>query len=384
MHLPDYKGNSIVNLMSSISRARGYNSPYKPLKSLSPKEIEKKKNIILIVVDGMGNEFLRKYCKGSFIEKNIRSMITSVFPSTTASAIPTFRTGLEPAQHGLVGWFMYFKELGVVGCPLRFSLRCGGTLDFDPELIFDKKSIFEKMKTDSYLILPKNIVESDFTYSYGTGAKKKSYSTLHGMSNQIMKSVHESKKKKYIYAYWPIFDSLSHVYGCNHKIVKEHFEEIDDEMLRLSKRLKGTDSRLLITADHGQVISKKSEMINLEKHPKLKEMLITPLTGEPRVVFCHLKMGMEKRFVAYIKKHLGKYCDIVKSKTLIKKKFFGIKNPDKRLADRVGDYTLILKRNYIIQDKMITSTMHTPKGNHGGVSAEEMYVPLISIDFPKK
>ena len=46
MFQPDYKGGSIVNLMSSIARARGGKTPYTPLKLLPPKEIKDYKNIV--------------------------------------------------------------------------------------------------------------------------------------------------------------------------------------------------------------------------------------------------------------------------------------------------------------------------------------------------
>jgi len=54
MPLPNYKDGSIVNLMSSIGRALGHKSPYKPLKILDPKELKDSKNIVLMVIDALG------------------------------------------------------------------------------------------------------------------------------------------------------------------------------------------------------------------------------------------------------------------------------------------------------------------------------------------
>ena len=62
MYLPNYKDGSIVNLMSSISRAFGTRAKYKPLKILNPSEL-KSKNIVLIVIDGLGYEYLMNYKK---------------------------------------------------------------------------------------------------------------------------------------------------------------------------------------------------------------------------------------------------------------------------------------------------------------------------------
>ena len=58
--LPDYKGTSIVNLMSSISNNFGKKHSYTNLKSLPSTEISKSKNVVLIVIDGLDYNYLNK------------------------------------------------------------------------------------------------------------------------------------------------------------------------------------------------------------------------------------------------------------------------------------------------------------------------------------
>ena len=55
---PDYT-NNIVNLMSSIGAASGVTSPYSPLTSLDT--LKESKNIVLMIVDGLGYNYLQKY-----------------------------------------------------------------------------------------------------------------------------------------------------------------------------------------------------------------------------------------------------------------------------------------------------------------------------------
>ena len=57
---PNYKDGSIVNLMSSILRHFGSKSKYKPLKIFPDDSLKNSKNIVLIVIDGLGFEFLKK------------------------------------------------------------------------------------------------------------------------------------------------------------------------------------------------------------------------------------------------------------------------------------------------------------------------------------
>ena len=73
-------------------------------------------------------------------------------------------------------------------------------------------------------------------------------------------------------------------------------------------------------------------------------------------------------------------CEIYKSRELIKNNFFGLFKANARLADRAGDYILIMKENYIIKDFVAGEDHDIHIGNHGGISKEEMFVPLIIIN----
>tara|TARA_Y100000310_G_scaffold314015_1_gene362999 strand:- start:420 stop:752 length:333 start_codon:yes stop_codon:yes gene_type:complete len=101
--LPNYKDGSILNLMSSIARAFGTKTKYNPLKLLSPKELKNSKNVVLIVIDGLGYDYLQKYGKNSILNKYVKGKITSVFPSATTAAIPVFL----PEHHLMkMKWFL--------------------------------------------------------------------------------------------------------------------------------------------------------------------------------------------------------------------------------------------------------------------------------------
>jgi len=123
MIYPDYT-NSIVNLTSSVLKAFDANSLYSPLEELD--DLKKYKNIIFINLDGLGFEYLQKYGQNSYLNQHCLKKLTSVFPSTTAAATTTLETGTAPQQHGLTGWFMYLKDLGIISTILRFKSRYGG------------------------------------------------------------------------------------------------------------------------------------------------------------------------------------------------------------------------------------------------------------------
>ena len=107
---PDYS-RCPINIISSIRRY--YRAPivYPSLNKLD-KELSKfYKNVVLIVLDGMGTDMMeRNLPKSNFLRKNHIDNLTSVFPSTTAAAMTSYYTGVSPNEHGWLGWSLYFKE----------------------------------------------------------------------------------------------------------------------------------------------------------------------------------------------------------------------------------------------------------------------------------
>ena len=370
--------------MSSIKRSFGGNSQYKPLENFNFSNISEK-NIILIVIDGLGYDYLTKYGKNSFLHKNLKGKITSVFPSTTAAALTTFSTGLAPQQHALTGWFMYLKEIGIVSVILPFISRAGGLKLSDGKIkyndIYNEKSFFEDLKAASISIKHKAYIDSEYSQSTDKGAKKLPFSNLNGFFRQINKALNSTKKRKYILAYWTKLDLLCHENGTDSREVKKHFNELDKKIKYLAKALRAKNTAIIISADHGLIDTKeKNKIIELKNHPQFVETLTMPLSGESRVVYCYVKPNKVKEFENYVKTEFKNACELYKSNDLIINNYFGLYKPNEKLKDRIGDYVLIMKENYIMKDLVLGETKNINIGNHGGTSKEEIFVPLIVIE----
>ena len=383
MILPDFKKGSLVNLMSSVLGGYGISNGYDPLSVLKTEEVAASKNVVLIVLDGLGYNYLISHAKGTIFQKYLRGKITSVFPSITATAITTFLTGVAPGEHGITAWFMYLKELGMVARILPFTSRFGHldlkTAKVDPRTIFDHLPIFEKLKVKSYAVNHRDLAKSQYNVANNSGARINDYRTLVEFFGKIERIIKATPGKKYISAYWGKFDELCHKNGVKSKAVKKHFKELASGFEALVSSLAGTNSLLIVTADHGLMNVKKSERVNLKDHPELSEVLAVPLCGEPRIAYCYVRPGKTKQFEEYVKKNLGKYCTMKKSEELVKMGWFGFGKAHPRLLERIGDYTLIMKENYIILDRMLGEKEVTHIGFHGGISSDEMLVPLVVI-----
>ncbi|MBU1644456.1 MAG: alkaline phosphatase family protein, partial [Nanoarchaeota archaeon] len=234
---PDYE-NSIVNVSSSIMKSFGLKTLYSPLREI--KDLDDYENIVLLIIDGLGNEFLKINGKNSFLQKYFVKSITSVFPSTTSAATTALETGYAPQQHGVMGWFMYLEKQDVIFAPWSFTLRIPQEkpLRLKRNDIFLKPRITDKIAT-SFLIYGKNMAEREVNRDYD---KLKSYSDLDEMFKQIKDSINSSKKRKFILSHWGGFDEICHSEGCSSVKTKNHFLELDKKLSTFVNSIKDTNT----------------------------------------------------------------------------------------------------------------------------------------------
>tara|TARA_Y100000034_G_scaffold122840_1_gene168817 strand:- start:277 stop:1431 length:1155 start_codon:yes stop_codon:yes gene_type:complete len=375
---PNYKDGSILNLMSSIGKALGKKSKYNALKILDPKEL-KTTNLIVLVLDGVGYNFFKKHGSKE-LKKFLRGKITSTFPSATGSAMTSLSTGLSSLDHEMTGWFVYLKEFGNVtlSLPYRTRLHKKGFLEkiFPISKIYTLTPFTKGIKCDSYYLYPKVIVNSAFSKAIAGKSKRKSFTTIKSHFSEIKKIVNKNKKKKFIFSYYPEHDGLCHKYGSKSRKVIKHFNQLEKELLKFLKKLE--DSTVIITADHGIIDIPRTKVIDLKDHPRLKETLRLPLCGDPRYAYCYVKPDKVKEFKEYVKNNL-KHCKLYKSENLIKKNYFGLTTPSKRFLERIGDYIIMMKENHSIYDFLENQKPDYNIGDHGGLSDDEMLVPLIVV-----
>src|SRR5690349_17463900 len=207
---PDYDGGSLVNLMASIAISRGGKAHHAPLRNFDSTQA---RNVVLLVIDGLGDRLLAKRAAGGELARRRRGSMTSVFPSTTASAITTSYTGRTPLEHGLTGWFTYFSEAGCVAAALPFRSR-GENLPLEkrlsPERAFPASSIFEALPVRSIVVTHRDIIDSQYNVRHCRGAERYPYASVDELVAGVEAAVKSSDERKFVYAYWPEYDATSH------------------------------------------------------------------------------------------------------------------------------------------------------------------------------
>ncbi|GEM_PF-117033 len=392
--LPDYRKNNVINLISSISHALDIPSAHPTLTTLPSENIKKYQNIILCIIDGLGYDNILKQENTNIFKSHTIQPLHTIFPSTTAAAITTYLTGLTPQEHGNLSWFMYLQEKQDVIAILPSKNRQHKKIRYTPTQLQFPQSIFttlhnQKSARKSYIITKKDIINTTYNKYFGKHTKTVGYKTLTGFLTKIINTVKRNQQQKYIYAYWPEFDSLSHKYGKTHPKTQHHLQQLTKQFQLLHKQLQQTNTLLLITADHGQIVSSESQTIHLNRHPLFEQCLSTYLSGEHRAAFCHVYPHKRQQFEQYVKHKLQKYCTLHKSEDLLKENLFGpigtVTPTHPQTLNRLGDYILLFKDNYIIRQTIPEDEKKKPHhGHHGGLSKEEMLVPLIKMEFPQK
>ncbi len=382
MIFPDYKAGSIVNLMSSIIQSRGGDADllYAPLSGLNGVPLHEAQSVVLLVIDGLGYDYLQQHPQ-SCLHQHLHSRITSVAPPTTAASITTFLTGTAPQQHGLTGWFTYFRELGSVVTVLPYTHRSGGpalgTLGVAAREFLGHTPVFERMAAECYSVTPSWLRESEYNLAHSGGAEIVPHRGYQHCFDEVVRLVRRNQQRKYIYAYWPEFDGLAHAHGVGSEQVAEHFVKLDAAFAMLLLQLQGSGATVLVTADHGFVDTPPERHLNLADHPQLKECLSMPLCGEPRLVYCYVRYEKREQFETYVHQVLAEVCDLYRSADLIEQGLFGLGEAHPELLSRVGDYTLVMKKNYALTGRIPGEGVLHMTGFHGGLSAAEVYVPLV-------
>jgi hypothetical protein len=374
---PDYSGGSLVNLVASIVAARGGEPLHAPLAGLPAGALRDARNVVFLIVDGLGDNYLVRRGAGGELARRRRGALTSVFPSTTASAITTSYTGRTPLEHGLTGWFTYFGEAGCVSAALPFRSR-GDFLPLarrgvTPGQIYVSGSIFESLPAKCFVVTYKEIVDSEYNTHHCRGAQRIAYETLDELVAQVEAAVKSGPERKFVYAYWPVYDMISHRFGSESAEAFEQFGKIDAAFGALLGRLAGTETAVVATADHGFIDVASEE--SLELPPFLACLLRFPLCGERRVAYCHVQSRDE--FMKRAKDWLGERADVMPSRALVDDGWFGPGTPHPRFAERVGDVALVMRGRYTVKDFTPGESRSLHIGNHGGTSDDEMLIPLI-------
>ena len=395
--VPSYDGGGFLNLVVSLAQACGAGGlPYAPLATVDTSEWARARNLILMLVDGLGADYLVQNGSRGLLHRHQEGVLTSVCPTTTAAAIPTAMTGLAPAAHALTGWHVYVSELDAVTAVLPMTGRGRCLPDHPaarPESLFGYASLFPQLKRPSRVVTPAYLSDSVFSVFHAQGASRHPYysdpypwlATMpfwrrrQDLFGTLRRLCHEPGPPSFTYAYWPCFDNAAHDVGIVGQRTLDAFRLIEQGFEEFLQSVRGTDTMVVLTADHGFIDSPARHQIQLADHPGFARLLLRPLCGERRFAYCYVRPDTDRDFEDYVAGEFRGAMEAWPRAKLLDEGWYGPGPASPRLPGRIGDYVLAMKDDWTILDRVPGEDPIDLVGVHGGLSAAEMRIPLCVL-----
>lgn len=337
--------------------------------------IPNKKNILFILVDGMGSNLIDNLPDTSILKSHHLLDINTVFPTTTGCVLPSIAMAKYPATHGLYGWYGYNHDLKLNFKTLPYLNR--DTLEpltISPNEIFKYPSIMDNLSRRTHAIFPENLVNSVYSNYVASENKRKSYSNYECIPPMINNLLKESPEN-FIYLYISQVDSKEHKLGPYSKETKEELSKVELLIENIINTVNSNDFLVVITADHGQLTIHEEVTMDFDKYNKYFYALPTIDFGTASYF---VKKPYQKQFIEEFTKDYKNKMYLFSSDELYDQNFFG-NEKTKEGRSGLGEYISICVPGVVFVNDFILKTLNI-KGNHTGLTPEEIKIPLIVIE----
>lgn len=333
---------------------------------------------VVVLVDGLGAQLLaRRGGHAPFLRRLMQdpesaTTIDCGFPSTTATSMGTFGTGLLAGGHGLVGYEAYDPDTDTVFNELSWE-------DGPPPHRWQPApTVFEAAQDAGVAVTrigPGFFDGSGLTEAALRGGRFVAAKNLAARVDATVTAV-RAQARSLVYLYWGEIDKIGHVYGCDSQEWVAELEEVDAQLSRLASLLPA-DTSLHITADHGMVDVPLDARPDIATDPDL-DAGVRHVSGEPRCVQLHVRPGALDDVLTTWRSRLGDDALVTTADEAIAAGWFG------RVSDtvrpRIGDVIAAMTGPLAVVD----SRRHRPElrallGVHGSITADEVAIPWLTL-----
>jgi hypothetical protein len=399
---PNYTDSSILNLPSTVCLSLGAEplgaGPLQPELVISP--AGNIRRVILVLVDALSLERLQRWMSDGtapvwqrLTQQGQLTAITSIVPSTTSAALTSLWTGRSPAEHGIVGYEMWLKEFGVVAnmiqqSPMSYGNEAGSLsrAGFVPEQFLNRMTLGSHLVpygVRSSALQHRSIMHSGLSQMFLKDVSPHGFFTPAELWVNLRHLVESNPNlRQYFWVYTGQIDTFSHYYHPDDERTAAEFADFSQTfeqqfLNKLSPALK-KGTLLLLTADHGMLATEKSARYDLRNHPELTRLLHILPTGESRLTYLYIQPGQVDQVLSYFEQAWPGEFTFLNPAEAVHAGLFGPGTPNARLADRLGDLIVAARSDAYLwwADKE-----NPLVGRHGGLSHEEMIVPLLSVEL---
>lgn len=377
IRFPDYS-RSLPALSTRIAGYFGLEERTQPFPCEGlERALEKKpQRVFILVFDGLGSaQIERHFERDGFLPSHLAGHIDSVFPSTTAAAMNSVYSGMEPSRHGWLGWSLYFKQVGraIDLFPRVDSVTKASVLGlFDPWPALAYTPILDRANDagiNSGFAAPKGILMPGLRHTPTLGAKD-----LDEWFEHLRQRAREEGPALTM-AYWPEPDYSLHRHGPESPSVERIARDIDAGLCSLSSFLSRNDL-VIVTGDHGH--TEVDEYVDVGKIEAISEAMFMPPYLEARAAFFYVRQERRQSFERAVRECLGREFIMLTREEVLNQEAFGPREGAHPLFDSfVADYLVIATGKKALK---YYEPLHDHGGDypshHAGLTEEEMRVPL--------
>ena len=366
---PDFGGACIANVVPALMGR----SADGPATAWLPETARRARQIVLLVVDGLGWEQLSEragLAPTLSAAEGIGRPITSVAPSTTATALTSITTGLPPCQHGVLGYRLADGDeiLNV----LRWRIGNAAPRDArrsEPAGAFQPFAPFPGAQGPVPVVSHAEFGSTGFTAAHLGDSPLHGYRVPSALPVEVGRLLEAGEP--FVYAYYDGIDKISHGNGLG-----AHYDaelRAVDRMVEDLVALLPSGAALVVTADHGQIdVGTRLELLGREAMASVRF-----LSGEGRFRWLHARPGAHADLLAEVTERYGDSTWVMTRDQVIEDGLFGGR-PDPGLVSRLGDVALLPHRAIAFIDPADTGESRL-ESRHGSLTSAEMLVPLLAL-----
>ena len=357
--LPDYSGGCIANVVPAL-----FDRP-ETCPDWLPQPAYDADRVVLVLLDGLGWEQLesRRHLAPT-LARMAGGRITSVLPTTTATALTSLSTGMAPGEHGVVGYRVHVH--GEVLNILRWTTAAGDARHTIPPSKVQPQLAFLGHRPP--VVTRAEFARTGFTVAHLDGVRLHGYRMASTLVTEVARVMRASEP--FVYAYYDGIDKVSHEYGLG-----EHYDAelaAADHLVASVLDAVPAGTTVVVTSDHGQV-DVGNNLIPLAgdvmAHVSLQ-------SGEGRFRWLHARPGHASALVDAARASHADTAWVRTRDEILADGWFGPTASTDAIA-RLGDVAIVARDDVAFVEPTDTGPYELI-GRHGSATPAELYVPLLA------
>ncbi|MBN2113013.1 MAG: alkaline phosphatase family protein [Acidimicrobiia bacterium] len=358
MRPPDYTGGGLVNLVAELERRLAGKAPTPGLHADLAAAVPEAATYLLVLFDGLGDAQLA-HPVAAALRAARRGALDAPFPTTTTVSLATIASGLPPARHGLIAYQLWLPDLGRVANTIKWTTLWGDPLDLDFPSFLPQPNTWERVAAagaEPIVIQPLNFLGTPLTRVLYRNCRVEPYADP---GEAVAAAVQLTRApRRLVMLYLPQVDFAAHVWGQDSDGYREALRLVAGVWEAVGASLP-PGVVMVGTADHGHVDIPKARQVRLAKPDHEGRTFY----GDPRVTFvkgegASLAAGLPATWVPLTEMQ----------------GWWGPGEPHPRFTDRAPDGVLFADSGWALLHRFSDDRLI---GQHGGLTEEELRVPLL-------